>query len=113
MAEVQSDPLGIGITEAELNSLKATHKGLKLQKMPDGSAYIVRPLTRLEYRNLQKVVGNMERSDIEEKICSMGIVWPRMDPTQVNLALAGTASTISELIMQISNFGVAAEPIDL
>ena len=77
-----------------------------------GNAYVYRPLKRLEYK---QVVANPEanRSFSEEQIVQKCLIHPILDTTTLAAEKAGTISTLTDLIMVASNFGVTEEPIKL
>jgi len=98
------------ITQAEIDELKKKYKKIWKQKLPDGTIYVVRSLTRIEYRNMMKVAEATNRQDFEEQIFQKCVVWPNLGRTSVTAGTAGDASTISEIVMRLSNFGVDVEP---
>ena len=77
-----------------------------------GKEFVYRPMKRIEYK---QIMSNPEspRSYIEEQVVQRCLIHPVLDPTALGAAKAGTVSTITELIMQASNFGITEEPIKL
>ncbi len=77
--------------------------------------YVYRPMKRFEYKQVMQL-GNQtpdNRSFVEEKIAQMCVIWPVFDIAKLSTFKAGTISTLVDLIMAISNFGVTEEPIKL
>jgi hypothetical protein len=77
-----------------------------------GQMFVYRPLKRLEYK---QIIGSAEsnRSYSEEQIVQKCLIHPAMDPTTLAAEKAGTISTLTDLVMVASNFGVMEEPIKL
>jgi hypothetical protein len=110
--EVQDDPLGIGVPQAQIDAWKKEHGKVFFQELPDGSQYIVRALKRLEYKELSSA-GKLTQSDMEEMVYRKCVLWPNPDQNTFTLGAAGTPATLAEIIMHLSNFGVNAEPQQL
>ena len=74
--------------------------------------YVYRPLKRLEYKS---IVSNADtnRSYSEEQIVQKCLIYPGADTFDVSAEKAGTVSTLTDLIMVASNFGVTEEPVKL
>lgn len=76
--------------------------------------YIYRPLKRFEYKQILQVGQNPEsRTFAEEKVAEKCVLWPEIDVSKVSILKAGTVSTLVDLIMAASNFGVTEEPVKL
>lgn len=114
MAENVS-PLGIvgGPTQDQINEWKATHGEVYVATFSATEKYVYRPLKRFEYKQILGVGQQDNKSFAEEKVAQMCIVWPPVDPAKIATFKAGTISTIVDLIMTISNFGIQEEPIKL
>lgn len=108
-------PLGIegGPTQDNINEWKAKFGEVYLIKFSNTEKYVYRPLKRFEYKQILSVGQQENKSYAEEKVAQMCIVWPAIDPTKLATFKAGTISTIVDLIMSVSNFGVQEEPIKL
>ncbi|RKZ07403.1 hypothetical protein DRQ25_11650 [Candidatus Fermentibacteria bacterium] len=77
-----------------------------------GQAFVYRPLKRVEYK---QIIGTAEanRSFSEEQIVQKCLIHPKADAATLASEKAGTISTLTDLIMVASNFGVMEEPIKL
>ena len=80
--------------------------------LADGTRYIYRPMKRVEYR---AIIANPDasRAYMEEQIVTKCLVYPVLTPTDLSGEKAGTVSTLTDLIMAASNFGVNEEPVKL
>ena len=74
--------------------------------------YVYRPLKRFEYKTIMNNPDS-NRAFNEEKIVQMCVVYPTIDVAKMPSLKAGTISTLVELIMAASNFGVTEEPVKL
>jgi hypothetical protein len=113
--EKKISPLGIenGPTQEEIDQWK-TQFGDIYSVGLGSEKYIYRPMKRFEYKNVIQLSQSQEnRTFAEEKIAQMCVVWPAIDPTKLSTLKAGTISTLVELIMAASNFGVTEEPVKL
>lgn len=91
---------------AVVQELKARFKfPLKLIQV-DGEYFAVRPLSRAEW----KVVSAGDAAEMDLAVAERATVWSKESPTAPNFAdrVAGTARTISELVMAISGFSSQA-----
>ena len=100
-------------SQAQIDEWKAKYGDIYLIKFSEEEKYIYRPMRRFEYKQIVAMGQADNKSFIEEKISQMCIVWPTIDPTKISTLKAGTISTIVDLIMSSSNFGVAEEPVKL
>jgi len=76
--------------------------------------YLYRPLRRFEYKQILQVAQTPDnRTYTEEKVAEKCIVWPTIDATKLSTLKAGTISTLVDLIMAASNFGITEEPVKL
>jgi len=67
--------------------------------------YVFRPLKRLEWRNLTAQLAKQpDESKRQEAICIRSVLWPKLDPMVINNGLAGSVSSLYEVILQASNF---------
>lgn len=80
-------------------------------KLGDGE-YVYRPMKRVEYK---VIISNQDstRSYMEEQIVQKCLVYPKLNPTDLGAEKAGTVSTLTDLIMAASNFGVTEDPVKL
>ena len=74
--------------------------------------YVYRPMKRVEYKS---IVGNPDatRTFSEEQIVAKCVIHPQINSTTLAAEKAGTVSTLVDLIMVASNFGVVEEPVKL
>jgi len=77
-----------------------------------GQAFVYRPIKRIEYK---QIIGTPEvnRALSEEQIVQKCLIHPAVDPATLAAEKAGTISTLTDLIMVASNFGVMEEPVKL
>ena len=106
-----SDSVIPGVTQEQINEWKTKYAEIFMITLSDGK-YVYRPMKRFEYKGL---MANQEanRTFNEEKIAQMCIIYPTLDATKMPTLKAGTVSTLVELIMASSNFGVTEEPVKL
>jgi len=99
------------ITQEMIDGWKAKF-GEVYQVNLGGQAFVYRPLKRIEYK---QITSNPEanRSLSEEQIVQKCLVHPAVDPSTLAAEKAGTISTLTDLIMVASNFGVMEEPVKL
>ena len=100
-----------GITQEVLNDWKVKFGELFLINLGD-EQYVYRPIKRFEYKTIMNNPDS-NRPFNEEKIVQMCVVHPTMDVQKIPAVKAGTISTLVELIMAASNFGVTEEPVKL
>lgn len=74
--------------------------------------FVYRPIKRFEYKT---IMANTEanRAFNEEKIVQMCVIHPVLDVSKIPMLKAGTITTLVELIMAASNFGITEEPVKL
>ena len=80
--------------------------------LTDDVKYIYRPMKRIEYKS---VIANPEapRSYMEEQIVLKCLIYPELSAADLAAEKAGTVSTLTDLIMAASNFGINEEPVKL
>lgn len=100
-----------GVTQETIAEWKSKYGELFLITLGD-EQYVYRPLKRFEYKTIMNNPDS-NRAFNEEKIVQMCVVYPTIDPTKMPSLKAGTISTIVELIMAASNFGITEEPVKL
>ena len=109
-------PLGIegGPTQEQIDNWKSKFGDIYVATFNPTEKYIYRPLKRFEYKQiLQTGQAPENRTFSEEKIVEKCIIWPRIEPTSLSTMKAGTISTLVDLIMASSNFGITEEPVKL
>ena len=100
------------VTPEMINGWKEKFGDIYSAVLADNKTYIYRPMKRVEYKS---VIANPEasRSYMEEQIVLKCLVHPALSPTDLSAEKAGTISTLTDLIMAASNFGVNEEPVKL
>ena len=100
-----------GLSQEQINEMKVKFGEVYMINL-SGEKYVYRPLKRFEYKTL---MSNAEanRAFNEEKIVQSCVVFPIIDAVKMPTLKAGTVSTLVELIMAASNFGVTEEPVRL
>ena len=109
---VKENPLGIanGPTQEQIDEWKSKHDEIFVAKFTE-EKYIYRPLKRFEYKQILSVNQTPDaRTYAEEKVAEKCIIWPKIDPAKLSTLKAGTISTLVDLIMAASNFGITEEP---
>lgn len=102
-----------GVTPEQIAEWKGKFGEVFVAKFSEEEKYVYRPLRRLEYKQLLTLGQNENKTFAEEKVVQMCVVHPIIDPSKVAMLKAGTISTLVDLIMAASNFGVSEEPIKL
>ena len=108
-----SDNVIAGVSAEQIAEWKIKFGEVYVAKFSEEEKYIYRPLRRLEYKQLLTLGQSENKSFAEEKVVQTCVVHPVVDPTKIGALKAGTISTLVDLIMAASNFGVAEEPIKL
>ena len=100
------------VTQEQIDKWKEQFGDIYSAVLADDKKYIYRPMKRIEYKN---VIANPEasRSYMEEQIVIKCLIHPKLSPTDLAAEKAGTVSTLTDLIMAASNFGVNEEPVKL
>lgn len=100
-----------GVTQEQIDAWKVKFGDIYSVLLGD-ERYVYRTLKRFEYKTL---MGNADSTKAfnEEKIVSMCVLYPQIDPTTMPTLKAGTVTTLVEMIMSSSNFGVVEEPVKL
>jgi len=101
------------ITKEMIDGWKKTFGDIYSAVLADGTKYIYRPMKRIEYKSVVQAGDQDARTYMEEKIVQMCLVHPVLDAAKLGAEKAGTISTLTELIMAASNFGVNEEPVKL
>jgi len=111
----QENPLGIvgGPTQVQIDEWKVKFGDVFVAKFSAEEKYVYRPLRRFEYKQILSVGQQDNKAFAEEKVVQMCSLWPVVDPTKISTYKAGTVSTLVELIMAASNFGISEEPVKL
>lgn len=114
MAE-NDNPLKIigGPTQIQIDEWKLKYGDVFVAKFSDDEKFVYRPLRRFEYKQILSVGQQDNKAFAEEKVVQLCVLWPVVDPTKVSMLKAGTVSTLVELIMSASNFGISEEPVKL
>ena len=100
-----------GVTQEQITEWKNKFGDIYLITLGDDK-YIYRSLKRFEYKTLMASTEST-RAFNEEKIVQMCVIYPLMDAAKIPTLKAGTITTMVELIMAASNFGVVEEPVKL
>ena len=106
------NPLGIpnGPTQEQIDEWKSKYGEIFVATFSD-EKYVYRPLKRFEYKQILAVNQTPDaRTYAEEKVAEKCIVWPKIEPAKLSTLKAGTISTLVDLIMAASNFGITEEP---
>lgn len=109
-------PLGIvnGPSQAQIDEWKNKYGDIYVATFGENEKYIYRPIRRMEYKQVLELnVSPDNKTFAEEKVAQMCVVWPILDPIKVPTSKAGVISTLVDLIMAASNFGITEEPIKL
>lgn len=112
----KSGPLNLvdGPTQIQIDEWKVKFGEAYVASFSPEDKYIYRPLRRFEYKQIVSLGQAAENKTFaEEKIIQMCVVWPTIDPTKIATLKAGTISTLVDLIMAASNFGISEEPVKL
>ncbi len=108
-----------GVTPEHIDSWKQTYG--QVAAFPIGEdVYFVRPLSRKEWRDFQKLRLEQAQSnpgidmDIEEKIAVRACLFPKIDEIASKSTIpAGVPSTIAEAVSNLSGFMPGVQPIIL
>ena len=105
-------PLGIsdGPTQEQIDEWKSKYGDIFVATFGE-EKYIYRPLKRFEYKQILSLGQAADaRTYAEEKVAEKCIVWPKIEAAKLSTFKAGTISTLVDLIMAASNFGITEEP---
>ena len=108
-------PLNVegGPSQEQIGEWKVKHGELFVAKFSETEKYVYRPIKRFEYKQIMTLGQTENKSFAEEKVVGMCVVWPQLEPSKMSMFKAGTISTLVDLIMSASNFGIAEEPVRL
>lgn len=108
-------PLGVigSPTQEQINEWKVKHGEVYVATFSNEEKYVYRPLKRFEYKQILSLGQQDNKSFAEEKVAQFCILWPIIDPAKLATFKAGTISTLVDLIMAVSNFGIQEEPVKL
>jgi len=113
---MSSSPLNIegGPTQEQIDAWKKEYGDVWVAEFGSADKYIYRAMKRFEYK---QIIGNpdvvAQRSFTEERVVQTCVLCPKVDASKIASDKAGTISTLCDLIMSASNFGITAEPIKL
>jgi len=108
----KDNPLEIvnGPTQEKINEWKVKFGDIFVTSLGNDK-YIYRPLKRFEYKQILQTAQNPEnKAFAEEKVAEKCIIWPKLDAAKFSMLKAGTISTLVDLVMVASDFGVSEEP---
>lgn len=90
-------------SQADIDNWKVKYGDVYTSAFSETEVYIWRSLMRPEFVDLQTRAGTEQwtQTKIEESTCALCVLWPVKNWSTVK---AGTPSTLSEQIMQNSNF---------
>lgn len=93
-------------SKAQIDSWKTQYGNVFATQMPiSGSLYIYRPISRLEWKQLQSIApANADSGWIDEQLVNRCVLFPSMDSEKVATSLAGTVETITQQILSASDF---------
>ena len=100
------------VTQEMIDGWKEKFGDIYSATLADGNKYIYRPMKRIEYK---AVTANQDapRSYMEEQIVLKCLINPSITATDLSSEKAGTVSTLTDLIMAASNFGINEDPVKL
>ena len=99
-----------GVTKEQVNEWKEKYGDIYVATFSE-EKYIYRPLKRFEYKQILSLNQTQDaRTFAEEKVAEKCIVWPKVESAKLSTLKAGTISTLVDLIMAASNFGITEEP---
>ena len=94
------------LTSEIIEAIKAAHPDAALYKRTfNNQTYVVRTLSRQEYKQIQEWAQrhpNLPVDEYDEKVVSLGLVWPQIHPREAAAVLAGLFPTLSLLVQEKS-----------
>ena len=94
--------------EQQVEAWKAQSGRVRFLYLNDDEVYFFRPIKRAEYKgiveSLQQAGGQDNDGFMRERLVSLCVLWPKMDPAQMADSFAGTIETLYSAIMEASNF---------
>jgi len=100
------------ITQEMIDGFKEKFGDVYSTVLADGTKYIYRPMKRIEYKTIT-ANPDASRTYMEEQIVTKCLIFPELNSADLSAEKAGTISTLTDLIMSASNFGVNEEPVKL
>lgn len=104
-----------GPSQAQIEQWKQAHGDVLVSAFSDTEVYLIRPLKRGEFKELQLQLVNpevkMDQLAYEEAICAKCVLWPQLPENHFSVTKGGTATTLAEQIMQNSNFMTPGAPV--
>ena len=96
-----------GPTSEQIEKWKAIHGEVYVSGFSETELFVWRPLGRLEHVNMQQLIqdpkNEIDKFRLEEMICDTCVLYKSVQVTWAD-GKAGTPGTLSEQIMQNSNF---------
>ena len=93
-----------------IRAASATGRILRVE-FPDGSYYLVTPLSRDRWTEMQARMREDSNLDISAEVCMESIVWPQTP--DVGTVMAGYIDQLSDMVMDESGFGVQPQVTEL
>lgn len=94
-------------TQEQIEQWKATHGEIYVSGFSETEMYVWRPINRPEWLRIQTLAADpkseLDQAGIEELVCDSCCLWKSTSTTWAT-GKAGTPQTLSEQIMQNSNF---------
>ena len=100
------------VTPEQIAKWKEQYGDVYSAKLSDDIQYIYRPMKRIEYKTII-AEPQPPRAYMEEQIVTKCLISPKMNAADLGGEKAGTISTLTDLIMAASNFGINEEPVKL
>jgi len=92
-----------GPSKEQIELWKNEHNGeVYISAFDEDEIYVWRPLYRLEYKNIIKMVKDPIMAD--EKMLEKCLLFPRVTPEFLSMTKAGTIETMAAQIREVSNF---------
>lgn len=92
------------VLREKLQSFRKQYQDIYVFFFTDDEFYIYRPITRFEYKELDREYGNDAEKFLEMLVCK-AVLYPTMTPERLDGLRAGVAPTLASLIMSASGFG--------
>jgi len=113
MSDEKKSPLGIegAPTQEQIDAWKIKHGDIFVAPFSPTEKFIYRSIKRVEYKQLVDLnISTDNRAFAEERVAQQCILWPEITAASLPTMKAGTISTLVDLIMAASNFGINEEP---
>lgn len=91
-------------TEQDIESWKKLYGEVYLMSLGERMNFIFRPIKRVEWRQLMSKAGKLSEIQQTEMIVQKAVVWPKLQPKDVQVLTGGAPEALRDVILEASHF---------